>query len=86
MAMTANGLTPCPGGDCHGIDHAWCAPGKHAKRYDSMEEYATFAWRRQREGVGPYPGTYMPRHRKEGPVLDHIPTAARTPLIPYLHN
>lgn len=29
MAMTANGLTPCPGGDCHGIDHAWCAPGKH---------------------------------------------------------
>lgn len=38
---------------------------RHARRYDSMEEYATLALRRQREGAGPYPGIYLPRHRTE---------------------
>lgn len=39
MAWTANGLTPCKGGDCHGIDHAWCAPGKHRGPYDRANDF-----------------------------------------------
>lgn len=59
MAMTANGLTPCPGGDCHGIDHAWCAPGRHAGRYRPTLD-ALLAGKRE-----------LGKHRRERTPAEH---------------